>query len=130
MSSRAYTSEEIRDQFLSHLVEITKYWSRVPAGKSCEEKMSGLVFSILAVLDGAAVDLPSFELVPAPHEEDKEYHVENGDNYYTPIDVTENGILVPGNDGEEDTLATVHGDSALHELWHEYARRGGLENGS
>lgn len=94
---RAYTSEEVRDQILDHLRDLVDYWADpdIAKGYDTKERLSGLAFSILATLDGCS-DLPAFTLVPCPHEDDKEFHISEGENYFdsTPVNF------------------------ALHEFWH------------
>jgi hypothetical protein len=82
--SRPYTPEEVRAKMLSHFKHLCKYWpQQTGAHNDTEEKrMQNLVFSILVTLDGGSCALPAFDLIPAPHESDKEYHIENGENYY------------------------------------------------
>jgi hypothetical protein len=47
-----------------------------------EVVVSGTVFSILSMIDGATLDLPAFDLACAPHDEDREYHISEGANYF------------------------------------------------
>lgn len=102
MASRAYTEEEIRDQFLRHVRTLSRYWagldgSNVEEDRSTEDRLDGLAFSILAAIDGSSTWLPGFKLIPNPHPDDKAYHKERDENYY-PDDVDIAG--------------------GLHELWH------------
>jgi hypothetical protein len=90
---RAYTREEVRDEFLDYLWILVREWASV-VGLSCEERLSGLVHSILATIDGSAAALPAFRLVLSPHPNDKWYFIERGDNWYEPeMDVTSNDHL-------------------------------------
>lgn len=109
--SRPYTQEEIMRQFLDYFSAMVDFWADVK-GKNDKEKLSGLAFSILSMLDGCAGDLPAFEVIPTPHPEDKEYLKSQGENWYPDV---ESG----------DEAVTVHGDHMLHELWHRF-RRGEL----
>lgn len=79
--SREKTMEEVREEFLDYARLMVKYWSELP-NKSVKEKISGAVFSILTALDGGAGDLPAFTVVPMPAEEDKQYCIENDEDYY------------------------------------------------
>jgi hypothetical protein len=79
---RQLTDEEIREAFLAHVRFIVRWWANNPASASVEERLSGLAHSILSAIDGAAVDLPGFALVPRPHPEDKEYYQEKGEDWY------------------------------------------------
>jgi hypothetical protein len=103
--SRPYAPEEVRDQILIRLHDYVNYWTTVELKgsdydlKSLQDeikyRIDGAIFSSLAMLDGST-DLPAFDLVPSPHPDDRDYHIQNGDNYYdgTPISF------------------------ALHEYWH------------
>lgn len=78
--AREYTKEEVREQFLSRVEVITRYWDRVEDMTS-EEKLEGLAFSIMNIFDGTS-SLPAFDIVVKPHPEDKEYLIAEGENYY------------------------------------------------
>lgn len=97
--SRAYTPEEVQKQLLTHFHTLSDYWSRLP-GKTPQERCDGLVFSILVALDGDAFALPAFDLIPSPHPDDKQYHIDNGDDWYEPV---------------------VINDIPLHEMWYKRA---------
>jgi hypothetical protein len=89
--SRAYTEEEIRDQFLHHVAHLVQYWnsevgSNVPEDESSRGRLEGLAFSMLSAIDGCSMSLPGFTLKPYPHPTDKQYHIDNDENYY-PDDV-------------------------------------------
>jgi len=88
---RAYTTDEVLDQFLSHVENTVEYWinlvtkqpEQVPADTdSLRWAVEGAVFSILSTLDGAAMGLPGFIVAPSPHPADREYHMEAGENWY------------------------------------------------
>ena len=81
MKSREYTTEEIREQFINHVRDLIDYWDKTDRETS-KEKLEGLAFSLLATIDGSSVDLPAFILATAPHECDKQYHINNNENYY------------------------------------------------
>lgn len=80
---RAKTAEEAREEFLNYIREIARYWAELP-GKSAQERCDGLAFSILNIFDGTTMGLPAMDISLAPHEDDKEYHRNNGDNWYQP----------------------------------------------
>ncbi len=98
---REYTSEEVRDKILTHMANVAEYWANVD-NRPCIEKINGAMFSVLTMLDGAG-DLPAFDLIPAPHESDKEYHISQGDNWYNDTEVINN--------------------CQLHDLWHNKERK-------
>lgn len=88
---RAYTAEEARDMLLQHIRQTAKYWANLPAtdratGRemTMQDRCEGVAFSILSALDGCSASLPAVDLVLRPHEEDKAYNIENGDNWFEP----------------------------------------------
>lgn len=83
MKPRAYTEEEVREMFLSHIRSLADYWSKVP-GRTTREALDGLAFSILNIFDGTTMDLPSMDIHLSPHEDDKEYHRKLGENWFEP----------------------------------------------
>lgn len=117
---RQHTQKEMQDFFLHHLWQVVRYWEKVEDSplphnnftitpKTVAERLEGMAFSFLAMLDGSCMDLPSFEVYPSPHPEDKEFHREEGENWWA---------------CEEDEIS-IHGQDALHELWHDFGRRHG-----
>lgn len=78
--SRAKTEEEVKDEFLSHIRSLVEYWSKLP-DISNKHRCDGVAFSILTLIDGSA-SMPAIDLHISPHEDDKAYHIENGENYY------------------------------------------------
>lgn len=100
------TTGQIQREFIEYLWNMIDYWENNHARKTTKEKMSGLVFTILAALDGCDA-LPAFIVAPCPHENDKEYFIEQGKDYY------------PYNDTE-----IVKGDIAgsLHEVFYPIGR--------
>jgi len=95
---REYTPEEVRTMFLDYIRGLVKYWAREDRVPDVKEKLEGLAFSILVTLDGESGGLPCFDVVPCPHESDKEYHRDNGENWFP------SGVPLPG---------------ALHEYLHQ-----------
>jgi hypothetical protein len=81
--SREYTRKEVKDQFLQHVRRLINYWETVDKEMSSIKKLEGLAFSILATIDGCGVGLPGFILSPNPHEDDKQYCIDEGENYYS-----------------------------------------------
>ncbi len=79
---REFTEDEIRHQFLEHIRFLVDYFDKDTALESQKERLSALAHSILCVIDGCAVGLPAFILAPLPHEDDKQFNIENGENYY------------------------------------------------
>jgi hypothetical protein len=81
---RAYTTDEVRRMFVQNIKNRVNYWAD-SKGNTEKEKLSGLAFSILVMLDGGS-DLPQFHVVAAPHPDDKNYDIENGDNYFENVE--------------------------------------------
>ena len=79
---RAYTAEEVRDHFLEYMRDMALFWAAVE-DKTIKEKLDGLCVSILNIFDGTT-NLPSFDIRVFPHEDDKAYAIENGENWYEP----------------------------------------------
>lgn len=77
------TVEEVRGLLLAHIENLVKYWDTVKdISLSQKARLQGLAGSILTTLDGCSVDLPAFIVAPFPHESDKEFRKENGENWY------------------------------------------------
>lgn len=79
--ARAYTKEEVREEFLAHLRHLAVYWANVE-GQTVQELVEGALFSALNVFDGTSMSLPMFDLVLRPHPDDQAYHVQHGENWY------------------------------------------------
>lgn len=81
MLSREYTKDEIRQQFLAHIHTLVDYWDRQVPDYTCRQKLDGLAFSILAMLDGTS-ELPAFIVAPSPHPDNKAFCQGEGENWY------------------------------------------------
>ena len=80
--SRQYLTHEIRDNFLEHIRFMVKYWEAESRAITSKDKLEGLAHSILCAIDGCTMALPPFILAPLPSPEDKQFHIDNGENYY------------------------------------------------
>lgn len=78
--SREKAMEEVREEVLDHIRGMVDYWNEIEKDTT-KEKLEGLAFSILTMLDGYS-SMPSFIVAPLPHEDDKEYKIENKEDYY------------------------------------------------
>lgn len=96
--SRAFTNDEIREQFLETVRNLSKYWAAQP-NKTEQERCDGLAFSLLNVFDGTSGDLPAFTITATPHPADKDFHIEAGTNYFAEGSV-------------------INADCMLHELYY------------
>lgn len=77
----AYSEEEARDMFLKKIKYITNFWSNYEL-RSNKEKCEGVAFSILALIDGCSVDFPAINMFLAPHPDDKQYFIDNDEDYF------------------------------------------------
>lgn len=84
--SRAKTAEEALVEFLDQIRVLADYWSNVE-DHTVKERCHGVAFSILNIIDGSSC-LPAFDLVLRPHPDDREYCIEQDENWY------EYGMLV------------------------------------
>jgi len=101
---RSLTNEEIRDIVLDQMWALVDYWAAEAREIDKREKLAGLAFSILAMLDGSSIAIPAFRICTAPHSDDQEYHKKRGENWF------------PNNsDVEMEGEIT---ELPLHEFWH------------
>lgn len=115
--SREWTQEEIREKFLLHISALVDYWADVGGNpKSLRDRLEGLAFSFLTMLDGSCMDLPSFEVIATPHESDKAHAKEVGDNWW------------PQPPPELEEAITIHGSAMLHEMWHDFRTKHGKKD--
>ncbi len=80
--SKAKTVDEVKEEFLSQVKCIAHYWANLP-DKTSLERCDGVAFSILNILDGCS-SLPAFDLLVSPHEDDKQFNIDEGEDYYEP----------------------------------------------
>lgn len=80
--SRAKTAEEVRVELIEQIKCISSYWTNIPE-KSDKDRCEGVAFSILNILDGCS-SLPAFDLLVSPHEDDKQFNIDEGKDYYEP----------------------------------------------
>lgn len=86
------TEQELKEEFIEHLRSLVDYWEKEDRAPTVRKKLEGLMFSILATLDGDDAKLPGYHLMPlASSEDDKQYLEEQGENYYP------GGIDIAGN---------------------------------
>jgi hypothetical protein len=85
-----YTKEEMQQMFIDKMHSTADYWSALPVDPgetmttAIQRRVSGVVFSVLVVLDGGSADLPGFSVIPQPHETDKDYQIAEGERYWSP----------------------------------------------
>jgi hypothetical protein len=79
---RAYTKQEVRDMLIGHIKGIAKYWADETRTPDVLDKIEGALFSTLVIFDGGSIGLPAMDIILHPHPEDKDYAIENGENYF------------------------------------------------
>ncbi len=103
---RAYTEKEVCDIFLNHLATLAHYWATVNNTDGSEittlDRCNGLIHSILSHMAGNGPTLPPIDLVLRPHDDDKDFHLGEGENYFEPHMVI---------------------DTSMHHAWHKYERK-------
>jgi len=92
--SRQYTDDEVREMLSTHIFNLIDFWEKNSTRATVREKLSGLAFSILSTLDGCS-DLPAFIVAPDPHQDDKEYHIQRGENWFPENHETEINCDLP-----------------------------------
>ena len=80
--SREKTVEEVQQDLLEHIWYMIEYWEKDNRALTLRDKLEGLAHSILAALDGCSMALPGFAIIPNPHPDDKQYYIENGEDWY------------------------------------------------
>ena len=101
MSSRAYTIKEARKKFLTQCRSTVDYWENESRATTSKEKLEGLMFSILSLLDGCNANNPGFLLIPYAHETDEEYAKSIGEKYYPMTKLPEDVFDIGGTLHEE-----------------------------
>lgn len=81
---RAYTEDEVIQILMHQIHNIVDYWANESRAETAQDKCKGVAHSILAMLDGSNLDIPAFNLVACPHEEDKQFCIDNEENWYEP----------------------------------------------
>ena len=77
---RAYTPEELRDLLLDKINVMARYWANLKEERTVLDRIQGAMFSVLSILDGAHGTC-TFDLVARTDSSDKQYHIENGENW-------------------------------------------------
>lgn len=84
---RQYTAEEVRDMLISAIWENIEYWEHESRQSTVRDKLEGLAFSILSMLDGSQ-HLPGFVLITETHPSDKDYFKSQGKNWFPENDTS------------------------------------------
>lgn len=65
------SNEEAATVLVQHFCGLVDYWDNEASATTAKEKMEGVVFSVLAAIDGSSLVIPGFKLIPAPADEDQ-----------------------------------------------------------
>lgn len=104
--AKPITVEEARYLFMKHVADCVNYWDKESRTPDTREKLEGLAFSILTMLDGCSMGLPGYEVRPlSKNPDDTQYAIENGFDYYP-----------------EESYDIIGDKVALHEIFHQYMR--------
>jgi hypothetical protein len=79
---RRYTEEEVRTMFLNTCWSYIDFWDQESTATTCRKKLEGVVFSILAMIDGSNGNFPGMVMTPNPHPDDKSYKRDRGENWF------------------------------------------------
>ena len=79
--SEELAEKEIQERIFAYLDNMIDYWISEKNRPSIRDKMEGLIFSVLIMVDGESI-LPAFKLIPSPCSEDKDYLTQLGEKYY------------------------------------------------
>lgn len=63
------TRDEMREEFLKALAWRVRYWLYEERAVTPQQKLEGLAFGFLTILDGCCLDLPAFSLIPRTDED-------------------------------------------------------------
>lgn len=112
MTSRQLTTDEIKKQFFDNINGIVRYWASHPEVPTAKEKVEGAIFSMLSMIDGCSGGSCGFKLIPNPHPDDKQYHIDEGTNYYPDFE----SDLKLNKDIDVNDYDICDGE--LHSQWH------------
>ncbi len=107
--SKEYTQEEITDRFMKQVTGIARYWGDI--GSDPKKAAEGAIFSMLVLLDGESAGHPGCALFVNPHPDDKEYHIDNGEDYYPGFEDPDGSVRVKGRALFHDMLYGYLGKS-------------------
>lgn len=78
---KPYTKEESREMVLSNIRGIVSYWDNLEGRSSQTDRLEGVAFSMLTMIDGCS-NLPAMDITIRPHEDDKQYSINNGERWF------------------------------------------------
>ena len=86
------TQEEMRHHFMLEVMRLITYWEENERFPGVREKLEGLVNNLFLLLDGTA-KFPTFELVPRPCPEDREFSLAHGEDWWPTQEVDEDKCI-------------------------------------
>ena len=90
----AFRAEALQRQFIDHMRWLARHWATTPGGGSVQERLDGLLHSVLATIDGSG-DFPCrLDLVCRPHPDDKAYHIAQGEKWAEDGTVLNAGVML------------------------------------
>jgi hypothetical protein len=89
---RGFTPAEMREKFLGKMRAYRDYWEAIP-GRTTHDRLDGLCFSFLNILDGTSCGIPPFTLVPEIPEDDPHYLESQGENWWMSVPINEGVYL-------------------------------------
>ena len=80
--SKELNRNEAQKEFLRHVRVMIDYWENNIQDMPSQKKLEGLAFSILTALDGCALDLPGYAVIPICSKKDIKSYIAEGQDYY------------------------------------------------
>ena len=78
---RELTPKEVTESFLHQIKTLVDFYETETTKTTLRERLDGLALGILAAIDGESILLPSFILAPNPNITDKQYCLDNAQNW-------------------------------------------------
>jgi len=88
---RAMDKEEVMDQVLRRVEGMVDEWERYPH-KTTRERLEGVIYSFLALLDGCDIGIPGFIVAPLPSKEDSDLRGIEGSAWFPDNTEAENVV--------------------------------------
>ena len=79
--SQEKSKEEVRGEFIDNIKLLIDIWDNT-TNETPRSKLEGLAHSILTMLDGGSGNICGFIVAPLPHQDDKQYCIDNNKDYY------------------------------------------------
>lgn len=118
-TAKEITRDEARYLFMKHMTMLIRYWTKESRAETTQERLEGLMHSILVTLDGNSGGMPGFYLIPSTHEGDKKYAIEKGHDYYPHVEE------IPGYDIggalHEELFSYIRGEVKKPENLYDFA---------